>query len=113
MQKTAYEMRISDWSSDVCSSDLLVAGKVLPTSRDAYRAIIARLVEDGAQAVILGCTEIMLLVRPEDSQVPIFDTTAIHAAAAIARKSAVQGKSVSVRVYLGVAGIIKKTLVIK
>lgn len=61
----------------------LVAGKVLPASRDAYRAIIARMAEDGAEAVILGCTEIMLLVRPEDSQVPIFDTTAIHAAAAI------------------------------
>lgn len=60
----------------------LVAGKVLPASRDAYRAIIARLVESGAEAVILGCTEIMLLVRPEDSQVPIFDTTALHAAAA-------------------------------
>jgi aspartate racemase len=61
----------------------LVAGKVLPASRDAYRAIIARMVENGAEAVILGCTEIMLLVRPEDSQVPIFDTTALHAAAAI------------------------------
>jgi aspartate racemase len=61
----------------------LVAGKILPASRDAYRAIIARLVESGAEAVILGCTEIMLLVRPEDSQVPIFDTTALHAAAAI------------------------------
>jgi aspartate racemase len=61
----------------------LVAGKVLPSSRDGYRAIIARLVESGAEAVILGCTEIMLLVRPEDSQVPIFDTTAIHATAAI------------------------------
>lgn len=61
----------------------LVAGTVLPASRDAYRAIIARLVANGAEAVILGCTEIMLLVRPEDSLVPIFDTTALHAAAAI------------------------------
>jgi aspartate racemase len=61
----------------------LVAGTILPASRDAYRAIIARLVENGAQAVILGCTEIMLLVRPKDSQVPIFDTTALHAAAAV------------------------------
>jgi aspartate racemase len=61
----------------------LVAGKVLPSSRDAYRAVIARLVKSGAEAVILGCTEIMLLVRPEDSQVPIFDTTALHAEAAI------------------------------
>lgn len=61
----------------------LVAGKILPASRDAYRAIIARMVEAGAEAVILGCTEIMLLVQPKDSKVPIFDTTAIHAAAAI------------------------------
>jgi aspartate racemase len=62
----------------------LVAGKVTPASRDAYRDIIARLVEDGAEAIILGCTEIMLLVRPEDSPVPLFDTTRIHAEAAIA-----------------------------
>lgn len=62
----------------------LVAGKGTPDSRNAYRGVIARLVEDGAEAVILGCTEIMLLVRPEDSPVPIFDTTAIHAEAAIA-----------------------------
>ncbi len=48
-----------------------------------YMLFIARLVDSGAEAVILGCTEIMLLVRPEDSQVPIFDTTALHAAAAI------------------------------
>ena len=61
----------------------LVAGKILPASRDACRAIIARMVENGVEAVILGCTELMLLVRPEDSAVPTFDTTAIHAAAAI------------------------------
>jgi aspartate racemase len=40
-------------------------------------------VQDGAEAVILGCTEIMLLVRPEDSAVPLFDTTTIHAEAAV------------------------------
>jgi aspartate racemase len=61
----------------------LVAGKIVPASRDAYRAIIARMVDDGAEAIILGCTEIMLLVRPEDSPVPLFDTTALHAQAAI------------------------------
>jgi len=63
--------------------DELVAGKVTAASRDAYRGVIARLVQRGAEAVILGCTEIMLLVRPEDSPVPIFDTTALHAEAAI------------------------------
>jgi aspartate racemase len=61
----------------------LVAGKVLPSSRKEYRAIIARLIEDGAEAIILGCTEIMLLVQPEDSAVPLFDTTALHANGAI------------------------------
>jgi aspartate racemase len=61
----------------------LVAGKVLPKSRHAYREIISRLVEQGAQAIILGCTEIMLLVSDEDSAVPLFDTTTIHAIAAV------------------------------
>ncbi|MET4896957.1 aspartate/glutamate racemase family protein [Sphingomonadaceae bacterium jetA1] len=64
--------------------DELVAGKILAPSREAYRAIIRRLVERGAQAIILGCTEIMLLVGPDDSPVPIFDTTAVHAEAAVA-----------------------------
>jgi len=59
----------------------LVAGKVLSASRDAYRAVVARMDAAGAEAVILGCTEIILLVRPEDSPVPIVDTTALHAAA--------------------------------
>ena len=49
----------------------------------AYRAVIAGLVARGAQAVILGCTEIMLLVQPEDSAVPLFDTTTLHATAAV------------------------------
>ncbi|AWN55109.1 aspartate/glutamate racemase family protein [Methylobacterium sp. 17Sr1-1] len=63
----------------------LVQGRAKPASREAYRAVIARLVERGAQAVILGCTEIMLLVRPEDSSVPLFDTTVLHAEAAVER----------------------------
>jgi aspartate racemase len=63
--------------------DELVAGKILPASRDAYRAVIVRLVDSGAEAIILGCTEIMLLVQPEDSPVPVFDTTALHAQAGV------------------------------
>ncbi|MBC9178857.1 aspartate/glutamate racemase family protein [Roseomonas ludipueritiae] len=63
----------------------LVQGRAEPASREAYRAVIARLVARGAEAVILGCTEIMLLVRPEDSAVPLFDTTALHAEAAVER----------------------------
>jgi len=65
--------------------DELVQGRAEPASREAYRAVIARLAERGAEAIILGCTEIMLLVRPEDSPVPLFDTTALHAAAAVER----------------------------
>jgi aspartate racemase len=63
----------------------LVAGEVRAESRTAYRGIIARLVARGAQAIILGCTEIMLLVSEEDSAVPLFDTTTLHALAAVDR----------------------------
>ncbi|AWU96386.1 aspartate/glutamate racemase family protein [Azospirillum ramasamyi] len=63
--------------------DELVQGRVVESSRQAYRGVIERLVGRGAEAVILGCTEIMLLVRPEDSPVPLYDTTAIHAEAAV------------------------------
>ncbi len=62
----------------------LVAGRIEPASREAYRGVIARLVERGAQAVVLGCTEIMLLINAADSPVPLFDTTALHADAAVA-----------------------------
>jgi aspartate racemase len=61
----------------------LVLGRIMPESRQAYREVIARLIDDGAQGIILGCTEIMLLVSEEDSAVPLFDTTTIHAMAAV------------------------------
>jgi aspartate racemase len=57
----------------------LCQGIVREDSRDAYRGIIQRLVDRGAQGIILGCTEISMLVWPEDSSVPVFDTTALHA----------------------------------
>ena len=63
--------------------DELVQGVVDERSRSAYREVIASLVARGAEAVILGCTEIMLLVRDEDSSVALFDTTRIHAEAAV------------------------------
>ncbi|NOW46913.1 aspartate racemase [Novosphingobium sp. SG751A] len=63
--------------------DELIAGIVLPASRAIYRAILHRLAEQGAEAIILGCTEIMLLVDESDSPVPLLDTTALHAAAAV------------------------------
>ncbi|HEL3748691.1 TPA: aspartate/glutamate racemase family protein [Stenotrophomonas maltophilia] len=61
----------------------LIAGVVSERSRQVYADVIARLVARGAEAIILGCTEIMLLVRPEDSAVPLFDTTTLHALAAV------------------------------
>ncbi len=63
--------------------DELVVGEIRDDSRAAYRAIIADLVAQGAQGIILGCTEIGLLVKPQDSPVPVFDTTQVHAAAAV------------------------------
>lgn len=63
--------------------DELVLGVVTDASRTVYREAIAGLVAEGAEGVILGCTEIELLVRPEDSAVPTFPTTALHAAAAV------------------------------
>jgi len=60
----------------------LCVGAILPASRNAYRRIMENLAAEGAQAIILGCTEISLLVAPEDARVPLFDTTAIHSRAA-------------------------------
>ena len=60
----------------------LCLGKVLPESREQYRQIIGQLIEQGAEAIILGCTEISLLVSQQDSTVPLFDTTSIHAQSA-------------------------------
>ena len=61
----------------------LCLGVIRDESRAHYREIIAQLVEQGAEAVILGCTEITLLVKPEDASVPLFDTTLIHAEDAV------------------------------
>jgi len=63
--------------------DELCLGLIREESRARYREIIRGLVGRGAQGIILGCTEIELLVRPEDSPAPIFPTTAIHARAAV------------------------------
>lgn len=63
--------------------DELCLGITRAESRAAYRAILHALVDAGAQGVILGCTEIGLLVGPEDSPIPLFDTTLLHAQAAL------------------------------
>ncbi|MBY4839809.1 MULTISPECIES: aspartate/glutamate racemase family protein [Pantoea] len=61
----------------------LCLGVIRDESRAQYRKIIAELVEQGAEAIILGCTEITLLVKAEDASVPLFDTTLIHAEDAV------------------------------
>ena len=61
----------------------LCHGLIEPASRAAYTAIIGQLAARGAQAVILGCTEITLLIGERDSPLPVFDTTALHAQAAV------------------------------
>lgn len=65
--------------------DELVHGETLASSRETYRSVMATLVNRGAEAIILGCTEIGLLVSPEDASVPLYDTTLVHAAAAVER----------------------------
>lgn len=60
----------------------LVLGKIEESSRKEYLRIIADLAQRGAQGIILGCTEIGLLVRQQDSPLPLFDTAVIHARAA-------------------------------
>ena len=61
----------------------LCQGIIDDDSRADYVRIIERLFEQGAQAIILGCTEIALLVKPQHTQVPLYDTTKIHAEAAV------------------------------
>lgn len=60
----------------------LCLGQVRDDSRAGYLAVIQRLVDSGAQAIILGCTEIGLLVGPADTDVPLLDTTYLHARSA-------------------------------
>lgn len=61
----------------------LVLGQIRPESRAGYLDVIGRMAEAGAQGVILGCTEIGLLIKPSDTALPLFDTTELHALAAV------------------------------
>ena len=63
--------------------DELVVGKIKPASKEKYLAIIDKLKTRGAEGIILGCTEIGLLIKQSDSDLPVFDTTLIHAVAAV------------------------------
>jgi aspartate racemase len=64
--------------------DELCVGVISEASRQVYQRVIEALTERGAQAIILGCTEIGLLIKPEHSALPLFDTTELHAQAAVA-----------------------------
>lgn len=66
---------------DIIYSELC-RGEIKESSREQFIKIIQNLVSNGSEGIILGCTEICLLVRQQDVQVPIFDTTAIHATSA-------------------------------
>jgi aspartate racemase len=63
--------------------DELCVGTIRESSRDVYREVIAGLSKRGAEAIILGCTEISLLVKPSDVAIPLLDTTSLHAEAAV------------------------------
>ncbi len=63
--------------------DELCHGVIDERSREVYQRVIEEMAARGAQAVILGCTEITLLIKQEDSALPVFDTTALHAQAAV------------------------------
>ncbi|WP_042224359.1 aspartate/glutamate racemase family protein [Oceanobacillus manasiensis] len=61
----------------------LCHGKIESSSREYYKSVIADMVVQGAEGIVLGCTEIGLLIKAEDSPVPVFDTTHIHAIKAV------------------------------
>ena len=73
--------------------DELCVGRVNENSRERFVGIIRSLVGEGAQGIILGCTEISMLVRPQDSPAVLFDTTAIHARKAV--EWAIQGRKLA------------------
>jgi aspartate racemase len=62
--------------------DELSTGNINPVSKEKYLKIIEKLIQNGVEGIVLGCTEIPLLIQQEDVAVPVFDTTKIHATAA-------------------------------
>jgi aspartate racemase len=97
MEQDFYRARLADrWGVEVLIPDAedralvhrviydeLVQGIARDDSRAGYRDVMARLVDAGADGIVLGCTEIGLLVGAQDAAVPLFDTTALHAEAAV------------------------------
>ena len=95
MTQDFYKQRLIDRGIDVVIPDEagidlvnsvifheLCVGEIKDASREQFRRMIGRLRDEGAEGVILGCTEIGLLIHQEDSPLPVFDTTIIHAARA-------------------------------
>lgn len=97
MQKPFYRQRITDLfgieviTPDVAQQEVihrviyneLCLGKMFPDSRNAYLDVVTSLKDQGAEAVILGCTEIGLLLKPENTDLPLYDTALIHAQSAV------------------------------
>ncbi len=63
--------------------DELCLGKISQVSKEKFKNIIAKLEKEGAQGIVLGCTEITLLIKQDDLKIPVFDTTKIHAKAGV------------------------------
>ncbi|WP_407987315.1 aspartate/glutamate racemase family protein [Kitasatospora sp. CMC57] len=97
MEQSFYRDRLASHGLEVLTPDApgralvhrviyeeLCLGVIREESRAAYRSVIAELVVRGAEGIVLGCTEIELLVSPADSPVPVFATTRLHAEAAVA-----------------------------
>ena len=96
MEKDFYKDILADYGIEIIIPDKkdrdivhdiiykeLVHGKINNSSKEAYQKIIKDLENKGAEGVILGCTEIPLLIKPNDVDIPIFDTTKIHAESAV------------------------------
>jgi aspartate racemase len=96
MEETFYAGRLGDHGLDVLLPgeddralvnkvifDELTQGRIVPESRAEYVRIIEKLGADGADAVVLGCTEIELLVRPKDASLPLLESARVHAEAAV------------------------------
>lgn len=87
LQKVGLDVVIPDEDERVCVHDIIYSelclGIIKDTSRERMKQVIGHLIAKGAEGIILGCTEIPLLIKQKDSPVPVFDTTLIHAEAAV------------------------------
>ncbi|BBO84235.1 aspartate racemase [Desulfosarcina ovata subsp. sediminis] len=87
MKKYGLDVLIPDENDRLQVHDViyqeLCLGVIKPESRQAYVGVVDRLAQNGAEAVILGCTEIGLLINQADTPVPLYDTTVIHAGKAV------------------------------